>query len=94
MEEYFQIVAKSVSFESIKNAKIREDSPGDITCEQCKKYNIKACIVTYLHGAAQGIITVNPIFWSRTDYCISNEMFSEEDIEKCYPFRVFVGKVD
>ena len=92
MQEYFNEVGESFSLDEIKDSESRLAE--GITNEQATKYNIKGCLVTYLEGAAAGIITLNPVCWANTDYYISDTMYKEDDVNKEWPYRVFVGKID
>ena len=94
IDEYFKEVADSFSFEEIKNAKVIIGSSHNTTNEQCNKYNIKVCLVTYLKGAASGIVTMNPVVWAPTDYYISDDFYHKDDKNKDIPYRVFVGEID
>lgn len=93
IRDYFKEVAESISFEDLKNDKIISSS-NNTTNEQCEKHNIKVCLVTYLNGAASGIITINPVVWAPTEYYISEIMYNENDVNKDFPFKVFVGEID
>ena len=90
MSEYFTACAKHFTLDDIKSAQQR----GNQTKDQCDKYNINACIVTYLNGAAKGYLTLNPVFWARTNYSVSETFYKPDDIKKEFPYKVFVGEID
>jgi hypothetical protein len=91
IDEYAKMCASQMSVKKLAENKCTQS---DITSQQCDKYDISSCVVVYLNGAAKNIICINPIFWASTNYYISDTMYANDDTEKKYPFKVFVGDED
>ena len=95
VDEFYQQVRESYTLKELQD---RAKGPcGTVngrsdTQEQCDKYKIKACVVSYMN--IPGLMCINPIKWAPTTYYISDTMWTADDEEKTMPFRVFLGEKD
>ena len=90
LTEFFESCAEDITVADLRDAAGR--GPWQISNEQCAKYNIKVCVLTYMvQGETDGVLMLNPAHWAALEYYISDVFYAKDDTEKEWPFKVFLG---
>ena len=88
--EFFENIAEDITVADLQDAAGR--GSWEISNEQCAKYNIKVCVLTYMvQGETDGVLMLNPAHWAALDYYISDTFYAKDDMDKEWPYKIFLG---